>query len=276
MVRKVKTIAGVFETEQEAIAAIEELLQRGYRKDEISVIGKKRRDVDHVSTETGAAVEESAATGAITGGALGGVTGLLAGAGALAIPGLGPIIAAGPIAATFLGALTGVGIGGLAGALIGMGISDDEAVYYENSVKEGKILVLIEDGYADSRNDRNYIYDVDQELPPVFEIRPDEERKHGIDEVIPGEHRFPGSGYKSCKFGSTIDEDLPSEKDLTLEKDSSLESNSSVEKGSSLRNANNGSMARNYEEMRRLGNEMEQNKTGQELREENLKPDPLQ
>jgi hypothetical protein len=138
-----KNIVGVYDTEQEAIVAIEELIRRGYNKDEISVIGKNPNDISTVTEETGTAAEETAATGAITGGALGGVTGLLAGIGALAIPGIGPIIAAGPIAATLMGALTGAGVGGLTGALIGLGIPDDEAKYYGDSVKEGKILVLV-------------------------------------------------------------------------------------------------------------------------------------
>jgi hypothetical protein len=63
--------------------------------------------------------------------------------GALAIPGIGPIVAAGPIAASIMGALTGAGLGGLTGALIGLGIPDDDAKSYGKSVEEGKILVLV-------------------------------------------------------------------------------------------------------------------------------------
>lgn len=265
MDKQVRRIVGVFETEEDAIAAIEDLLQRGCRKDEISVIGKYHPDVDDVNRETGTAVK-----GAITGGALGGVIGLLAGAGVLAAPGLGPIVAAGPIAGTILGTLTGAGLGRLAGAIVGMGISDDEAKYYEKSVKDGKILVIIEIKLDDNRNNWNYIYDVDHELSQPFKLRHDEGRIHRIAEVVPSKNPVPGSGFKSRVFGSAIEEDLP------LEKDSSLESDSSVEKGSSLKEANNSSMAQDYEEMKRLGNEMEQNKTGQELREDNLKPDPIQ
>jgi uncharacterized membrane protein len=140
-----KNIVGVYDSEQEAIAAIEDLIRRGYHKEEISVIGKNLDHVTTVTEETGTVAEETAATGAITGGAIGGLTGLLAGIGALAIPGIGPIIAAGPIAATLMGTLTGAGLGGLTGALIGLGIPDDQAKYYGNSVNEGKILVLVRD-----------------------------------------------------------------------------------------------------------------------------------
>jgi uncharacterized membrane protein len=148
-----KKVVGVYDTEQDAIAAIQNLMEQGYHKEDISVIGK---NVDHVTDETGTDAEESAVTGALTGGALGGVAGLLVGAGALAIPGIGPVIAAGPLASGLVGVLTGASLGGLTGALIGMGIPDEEAEYYGNSVKEGKILVLLEKSVSDI-NDRNYL-----------------------------------------------------------------------------------------------------------------------
>ncbi|MEH7074353.1 general stress protein [Neobacillus drentensis] len=153
-----KNIVGVYQSEQEAIAAIEDLIKSGYDKSEISVIGKDHNHVDYVTEETGTAVEDTATTGALTGGALGGATGLLAGLGALAIPGIGPIVAAGPIAASIMGAITGAGVGGLAGALIGLGIPDDDAIYYQESVEDGKILVLV-----DKREHTNI--DLEQETP---------------------------------------------------------------------------------------------------------------
>ena len=138
-----KNIVGVYQSEQEAVAAIDDLIKWGYDKSEISVIVKDQNYVDSITEETGTVAEDTTATGAITGGALGGATGLLAGLGALAIPGIGPIIAAGPIAASIMGALTGAGLGGLTGALIGLGIPDDDAKFYGKSVEEGKILVLV-------------------------------------------------------------------------------------------------------------------------------------
>ncbi|WP_084375163.1 general stress protein [Neobacillus soli] len=177
MDKQEKNIVGVYDTEQEAVAAIEDLIRQGYRKDEISVIGKSTEDVNSITEETGTAAEDTAATGALAGGAIGGVTGFLAGIGALAIPGIGPFIAAGPIAATLLGGITGAGLGGLTGALIGLGIPEDEAEHYGRSVEEGKILVLVKkrdylagDGVVrnsvvddtnslDNRNDRNSVVD---------------------------------------------------------------------------------------------------------------------
>ncbi|MFE4711514.1 general stress protein [Paenibacillus sp. NPDC056722] len=140
-----KKIAGVFDTEQEATRAIEGLQSRGYRTDEISIITRNRDEFKHISDETGTMAPEGVATGVASGGVLGGIAGLLAGIGALAIPGIGPILAAGPIAATLTGAAVGAGAGGLVGGLIGLGIPEEEAREYEGYVDRGKILVLVED-----------------------------------------------------------------------------------------------------------------------------------
>lgn len=139
-----KKIVGVFHTEYEASQAIEELKSHGFLTEDISVIARNKRDVEAINEETGTKAPEGMASGAATGGLLGGVTGLLAGIGALAIPGIGPIIAAGPIAATLTGVAIGAGTGGLVGGLIGLGIPEDEAQSYENDVDEGRILVMVD------------------------------------------------------------------------------------------------------------------------------------
>ncbi|CAH1191285.1 hypothetical protein PAECIP111892_00578 [Paenibacillus auburnensis] len=138
-------IVGIFETEQEATRAIEGLHRQGISNDEISVITRDRDELKNISDDTGTMAPEGVATGAATGGVVGGVAGLLAGIGALAIPGIGPILAAGPIVATLTGAAIGAGAGGLVGGLIGMGIPEDEAREYEGYVDNGKILVLVDD-----------------------------------------------------------------------------------------------------------------------------------
>lgn len=138
-------IIGVFDTEQEATRAIESLQAQGIKSDEISVITRDKDEQKSISEDTGTMAPEGVATGAATGGVVGGVTGLLAGIGALAIPGIGPILAAGPIAATLTGAAIGVGAGGLVGGLIGLGIPEDEARDYEGYIDSGKILVLVDD-----------------------------------------------------------------------------------------------------------------------------------
>ncbi|OMF97221.1 general stress protein [Paenibacillus sp. FSL R7-0273] len=140
-----KKIVGIFDTEQEATRAIEDLQNRGISNDEISIITRDRDELQSISEDTGTMAPEGVATGAATGGVVGGVAGLLAGIGALAIPGIGPILAAGPIVATLTGAAIGAGAGGLVGGLIGLGIPEEEAREYEGYVDNGKILVLVDD-----------------------------------------------------------------------------------------------------------------------------------
>ncbi|WP_138493632.1 YsnF/AvaK domain-containing protein [Paenibacillus pinistramenti] len=137
-------IVGVFTTEQDATNAIQDLKNLGYRAEDISVIGKNKDDLNDIHEETGTKAPEGMATGAATGGVLGGIAGLLAGLGALAIPGIGPILAAGPIAATLTGAAVGAGTGGLVGGLVGLGIPEDEAEEYNANVKSGRILVMVD------------------------------------------------------------------------------------------------------------------------------------
>lgn len=139
-----KYVVGYYDTEREAVHAIEKLKREGYRNEDISVISKNKEDADHITEETDTKAPEGAAAGAATGGVLGGLGGVLAGLGTLAIPGIGPVVAAGPIVAGITGAAAGASVGGLAGALIGMGIPEDEARQYSEYVNEGKILVLVD------------------------------------------------------------------------------------------------------------------------------------
>ncbi|WP_240419901.1 general stress protein [Paenibacillus periandrae] len=154
-----KKIVGVFKTEHEAVKAIESLKRQGYTSDDISIIARNKDDIAAVTDQTGTKAPEGLATGAATGGLLGGAAGLLAGLGLLAIPGIGPILAAGPIAATLTGAAVGAGAGGLVGGLIGLGIPEDEARQYNNYVDEGNILVLVD---SDANRD-SYTYDTFRE-----------------------------------------------------------------------------------------------------------------
>ncbi|OXM14341.1 general stress protein [Paenibacillus herberti] len=150
-----KKIVGVYDTEQAAIHAIEHLKQHGVDGDDISILARDKGDVSAIQKETGTRAPEGAAAGAAGGGMLGGLTGLLVGIGALAIPGIGPIVAAGPIAAALAGAAVGAGAGGLVGGLIGLGIPENEASLYNEYVQDGNILVLVE-----SRAERDHkVYD---------------------------------------------------------------------------------------------------------------------
>lgn len=140
-------VVGYYDTHNEAIAAIENLKRHGYASEEISVVSKDESEVEGITNETDSLAAEGAATGAATGGVLGGLGGVLAGIGALAIPGIGPIIAVGPIVAGITGAAAGAGVGGLAGALIGLGLPEEEAEFYGRHFNEGKILLLVENDH---------------------------------------------------------------------------------------------------------------------------------
>jgi hypothetical protein len=134
---------GLFSTQAQAEKAVDALLSAGFRNDDISVLAPDQQTSKQFAAEKNTKAPEGTTTGATTGGALGGTLGLLAGIGALAIPGVGPFIAAGPI----MGALAGLGVGaatgGLIGALVGMGIPEYEAKRYEGRVKEGGILLSV-------------------------------------------------------------------------------------------------------------------------------------
>src|SRR5213075_1186591 len=143
-----KSVFGIATTQGQAERIVQELQAQGFASSEISALMPDTggtRDLGHVKATK---APEGATTGAATGGATGGVLGLLAGIGALAIPGLGPFIAAGPIMAALSGAAIGAGTGGLVGALIGLGIPEIEAKRYEDKLKSGNYLIAVhaEDG----------------------------------------------------------------------------------------------------------------------------------
>ncbi|MBW7456323.1 general stress protein [Paenibacillus sepulcri] len=139
-----KKIVGVFSTHEEAVRAIDDLKSQGYSSDDISIVAKNNEVMEEISEETATNAETGFAAGATTGGVVGGVTGLLAGLFLIPIPGIGPILAAGPIAATLTGLAVGAGAGGIVGGLIGLGIPEDEAKEYNDYVDSGKILVMVD------------------------------------------------------------------------------------------------------------------------------------
>jgi hypothetical protein len=143
MAGKNTAVFGIYKTRTEVESAIDDLLAAGFRNEDISVLFPDNTGTKELAAEKNTKVPEGVTTGAATGGAVGGTLGLLAGIGTLAIPGLGPFIAAGPI----MGALAGIGVGGtvggLIGALVGMGIPEYEAKRYEGMIKEGGILLSV-------------------------------------------------------------------------------------------------------------------------------------
>lgn len=129
-----QAVVGVFQSRRNAEQAVQQLRQQGFTSEEINIISK--RGENGGGSEL---VEDDVTDGALTGGTLGGIGGLILGAGALAIPGVGPIIAAGPIAA----ALSGAVAGGITGGLIDWGIPAEVSRRYEQSVAQGGILAVI-------------------------------------------------------------------------------------------------------------------------------------
>ena len=145
-----KSVFGLSDNESQA----EKIVQRAQRvrafpitiSRSCSLTNLGRRDFAH---EQHTKAPEGAATGAGTGGVLGGALGWLIGIGSLAIPGVGPFIAAGPIMAALAGAGVGAAVGGLTGALVGMGIPEYEAKRYEGKIKEGNILISVHSENSD-------------------------------------------------------------------------------------------------------------------------------
>ena len=137
-----RAIVGVYDDRMAAEAAVDALEQAGFREDQIGFVIRGADDVaggmitDAVGTKDG----KGALTGAVTGGMLGGV---LAAAISLLIPGVGPVLAGGVLAAFFGGAIAGTAVGGIFGAMTGLGISEDEARFYEKEFSEGRAIVAV-------------------------------------------------------------------------------------------------------------------------------------
>src|SRR5215217_5279659 len=138
-----KSVFGIATTQGQAEQIVRQLQAQGFATSEISVLMPDTvgtRDIGHVKATK---APEGASTGATAGGATGGVLGLLAGIGALAIPGLGPFIAAGPIMAALSGAAVGATTGGVVGGLVGLGIPEIEAKRYDEKLRKGNYLIAV-------------------------------------------------------------------------------------------------------------------------------------
>jgi uncharacterized membrane protein len=146
-----RAVVALFEGRDEAERAIRDLHEAGIPRDAIGVVLRERDEEGRLLEATGSGAAEGAATGAATGGVLGGLLGLLVGVGALALPGVGPVVAGGVLASVLgtaagtavAGAGIGAATGGLLGALAGMGIPNDEAERFERGVQEGGVLLVV-------------------------------------------------------------------------------------------------------------------------------------
>jgi hypothetical protein len=133
----------IVKSEDQAYGIVLDLKMAGFSSDDVSVLLADQGSTREFAHTQQTKAPEGATAGAGTGGAVGAALGWLAGVGALAIPGLGPFVAAGPIMAALSGAAVGATVGGVTGALIGYGVPEFEAKRYEGRVKDGGILISV-------------------------------------------------------------------------------------------------------------------------------------
>jgi len=143
MAGKNTAVFGIYPSAEHAERAVQSLMVAGFASSDISVLLPDSRSTKEFAHEKDTKAPEGTTVGVTTGGVIGGTLGVLAGIGALAIPGLGPFIAAGPIMAGLAGLGVGGAVGGLVGALVGMGIPEYEAKRYEGRVKNGGTLLSV-------------------------------------------------------------------------------------------------------------------------------------
>lgn len=134
-----------YESEADAEDVVRNLRDAGFSADEISVVARDDEAAGAVAGASGDDVAAGTGIGAVTGGVLGGIAGLLVGAAAVAIPGIG-VVVAGPLAVTLGGAGLGAITGGVAGALASIGVSEEDASHYHERFEAGDILVIVAAG----------------------------------------------------------------------------------------------------------------------------------
>ncbi len=137
------SVFGIYADRAAVEEALEHLRRAGFRETDISVLVPENQGTKDLAHEKNTKAPEGVTSGVLAGGLTGGVLGLLTGLGALAIPGLGPLIAAGPIVAALAGAGAVGTLGGVVGALVGLGIPEYEAKRYEGRIREGGVLLSV-------------------------------------------------------------------------------------------------------------------------------------
>ena len=147
---KNKAVFGIYASADQAERAVDALIEDGFLSADVSVLMPDTRSTREFAHHKDTKAPEGTAAGVTAGGVVGGTLGVLAGLGTLAIPGLGPLLAAGPIVAGLAGLGAGGAVGGLIGALVGMGIPEYEARRYEGRVKDGGLLLSV---HCDSPGD---------------------------------------------------------------------------------------------------------------------------
>ena len=197
MANKNTAVFGIYSTATSAEMAVDRLVASGYSDQDVSVLMADAYASREFAHEKNTKAPEGTTVGVTTGGLIGGTLGLLAGIGSLAIPGIGPIIAAGPIMAALAGLGVGGAVGGVVGALVGLGIPEYEAKRYEGRVKDGGVLLSVHcetpgeiqrakeilkssgaEDIASAGEKAVSSYGVDRESDRRFDREVDRERKH--------------------------------------------------------------------------------------------------
>ena len=154
-----KAVFCIAKSEEQATNIVNQLKEAGFSNNDVSVLLPDRAGSRDFAHERHTKAPEGAATGAVAGGVMAGVLGWLVGIGTLAIPGVGPLLAAGPILAALSSAAAGGAVGGLAGGLIGLGIPEYEAKQFEGKVKNGNILISVHTEDSKERSVAKQIFD---------------------------------------------------------------------------------------------------------------------
>lgn len=168
-------------SEAQATRIVSRLRLAGFLSNDISVLFPDTSGTRDFAHEQHTKAPEGATTGAGAGGVVGGALGWLAGIGALAIPGLGPFIAAGPIVAALSGAAVGAALGGVTGALVGMGIPEIEAKRYEGKIKAGNILISVHSDDGEQTKLAKEIFEQEggEDITSASESKPPEVKTRG-------------------------------------------------------------------------------------------------
>ena len=154
-----KAVFCIARSDEQAIAIANSLKAAGFMDNDIAVLFPDKTGTKDFAHEHHTKAPEGATAGAVAGGVIAGALGWLAGIGSLAIPGVGPLIAAGPIMAALGGAAAGGAAGGLAGGLIGLGIPEYEAKRYEGAIKDGNILISVHTDDSKQREAAKQIFE---------------------------------------------------------------------------------------------------------------------
>src|SRR5450432_3673811 len=157
MASKKTAVFGIYHNADQAERVVERLREERFSNDDISVLLQDNQGSKDFAHEKNTKLPEGTTTGVTAGGVIGGTLGLLAGIGSLAISGVGPFIAAGPIMGALAGLGVGGAVGGLIGALVGMGIPEYEAERYEGRVKDGGVLLSVHCDTSDEISRAKYL-----------------------------------------------------------------------------------------------------------------------